>query len=331
MKGFVTPGSVQYTPITRAAIGVVATSALQPRRLNITIQSAQPEWIHPDTEKVALGVGSKKMTASFHPKFRVMSARERKMLDMAGHSGSVEQWNTGSDELASEQDAASVAPSSAGRVKSDLIASTVKWSTPTVRPAVPLTQEPVNAKRISSPLIAATRSWSDPSRSSDEPPQDVPSYVRRQTNDLIPATMPWVSPYTSPALRADAEVQVQDFRRKKGITEENFPQSGSIFDKDVCSSHRSPITSCVAPLASAEKRTSTVSSFVVKNVETNGHEAETVKTILCQAGLHVVVAKAGIDIISNRFDGSVKVSIRHDSDISAVLQKTGLHVLPSVS
>jgi hypothetical protein len=132
--------------------------------------------------------------------------------------------------------------------------------------------------------------------------------------------MPWVTPYVTPSDRATEKLDT-DYRRKKGIVEENFPKSGSLV----------PSFPNLQPRKFARPIgvTPELSRWQIRGVPVDGKEEDQVKKLLTQNGVHVVSVKAKIDIVSNTCNGCVEVLVRAaDADIiRTVVDKAGFFIV----
>ena len=273
----------QYTPITSAAIYKTPSRFLPPSDSN------------------------ENTTGEFVPKFETLSARNRKIRELHGPdimTNFVEdgkQIKFSKQEEEKEQGSAIPSYSTVGRKsKSPLIPSTMQWScSPSVRPScsVPDNVAPANIRRCKSELTSHSR-------------PNIPEAGdhRKQPLGLLPATMPWVTPIASTVRNPIFEA---DHRRKKGLTEEQSPSSGSLFLDGVMRKDNvfpSPIT--------YEQHRFETSNFRMSGVKPDGNEEGRVRKLLSEGGLHVVKAKADVDILSNRGSGIVHVTLRHDDSSS---------------
>lgn len=269
-----------YTPITAAVIRI-------PR---ISDQSPPIEFLKVPSSRVEL-------PTVFEPKYKLMSARERKLLDLQGESG------TSTAVVSSSHPSVDMTPVREAninprRVKDEqLIPATRNWSCSSPPTKSVGLVAPDSVRRKTSDLIAATQPWSSPNLTNSGLVMD----SRRVSNDLIPATMPWVTPYVTPSQRITNSSTLEwDHRRKKGITEENFPKSGSL-DLEESQHRKSVKPSAVVP---------EISSWRIRGIRSNGDEESMILKLLISNGIHVVRAKAQIDIVSNACNGCVVVQVR---------------------
>ena len=279
----------QYTPITSAAIYKT------PSRFSAF--SGEQSYPPSDSNENIMG--------EFVPKFETLSARNRKIRELHGPD-IMTNFVDGkqikfSQEDEKEQGSANPSYSTVGRKsKSPLIPSTMQWScSPSVKPScsVPDNVAPANTRRCKSELTSHSR-----------PNIIEPGDHRKQPLGLLPATMPWVTPIAS---NVRNPIFIADHRRKKGITEEQSPSSGSLFLDGVMRKDNvfsSPIT--------YEQHRFETSNFRMSGIKPDGNEEGRVRKLLSEGGLHVVKAKADVDILSNRGSGIVHVTLRHDDSSS---------------
>ena len=289
-------GSGAYTPITAAIIA-------RPTDPVEWLPIARPPIVPPP----------------FEPRYKLMSARERKQMDLRGESGSTESVPTSSVVSCSLSDATPVHRSNRRLKDDDLLPATRTWAcnTPVTKS---ITSTPASAKRRTTDLIPTTQPWASPAPAKAYSPlvTGLAADPRRQANDLIPATMPWVTPYVTPSERGLSQLASSDHRRRKGITDENFPKSGSIFDTPIGSAASQP-----------ERETGTeLTRWKIGGVRPTGNEEEFVKKLLTTNGVHVVKAKADIDIVSNRCNGTVEVFLRsaHIPTLERVIESANLYL-----
>lgn len=226
----------------------------------------------------------------FEPKYKLMSARERKMLHLWGESKSC-SVSEPSSVLETP-----VHPSTrdARRQRdSTLMPATLTWACNS-----PMTRSIENpstvVRRRTSDLIAATQPWATPAP--PRPASPMVTDARRQANDLIPSTMPWVTPYVTPIDRESGRIFSSDHRRKKGLADDFTPRS-SVFE---ISQERTALSTGAAE----------ISKWRIRGVPADGNEEAFVHRLLSQKGIHVVRAKAEIDIVTNACRGVVHVVLR---------------------
>lgn len=318
-----TPPGESYTPITSAVIQKAVAHDSVLRLPKISEKAPPAEWLNVPSGSQRLG--SSRPT-TFEPRYQLMSARDRKMMHLRGETGSPVPSTSISSSIALESTPVIHSPRiavSARRQKDEnLVPATLKWtcSSPPSR-SLNISDPPVSVRRRPSDLIAATQPWSSPCVSKLLPQSATPVVdPRRQANDLIPATMPWVTPYVTPSDRGTEKLDI-DHRRKKGIVEENFPKSGSLV----------PSFPELQPRKSARPVgvTPELSRWQIRGVPVDGNEEDKVKKLLTQNGVHVVTAKAQIDIVSNTCNGCVEVLVRAaDADlIKTVVDKAGFFIV----
>ena len=297
-----------YTPVTAAII------AKPP--LNDIPDNGPVEW---------LPVPPRPPMIPFEPKYKLISARERKLMHLRGESGSVS--STVSPSISQSVEETPVHPSTRSnrRCKDDsLMPATMTWTCTT-----PLTKiikpddgicdaTPASVKRRTTDLIAATQPWASPAPPKAYSPLVGITDPRRQANDLIPATMPWVTPYITPSDRAllSENVLSTDHRRKKGIVEETFPK-------------QSPSSVSVTParLSRGPAAADDISRWRIRGVVSQDRQEEDfIKKLLSSNGIHVIKAKADIDIVSNTCNGSVEVLLRSadEENLKRVVEESGL-------
>jgi hypothetical protein len=274
-----------YTPVTTAAIRKNPVKGED----RISDQAPPCEFL-PFTQRQSPPI-------PFEPKYKLLSARERKQMNLRGESGSTVISN-------SEPQSISETPlhpmtQSARRIRDEtLLPATRTWAcnSPVTKFVAP-SEDLKSVRRRTSDLMPTTLPWASPA-----PPKPMSPMItdpRRQANDLIPATMPWVTPFVTPMDKIPSIIDTQDFRRKRGITEENFPRSGSLFDSPV-----------VTRVPKTEPSIPDLSRWKIRGITPNGNEEDFVRKLLSKHGIHVVTAKAQIDILSNTCNGCVEVLLR---------------------
>ena len=193
-----------------------------------------------------------------------------------------------------------VHPSARRMRDSTLIPATLSWAcnSPIIRSMNSGDMPSRSVRRKTTDLMAATQPWATPA-----PPKAVTPLVqdaRRQANDLIPCTMPWVTPYVTPSEKGIEKPLFSDHRRKKGIMDENFPPTGSLIDSGIIQAVRPDI-----PYSPAE-----ITRWRISRIPVNGNEEEFIRKLLSSKGIHVIRAKADIDIVTNACRGAVNVLLR---------------------
>lgn len=322
---FTTP-QTNYTPITSAAIyrgdfspGIIARVA-PPIDTSAADRPPIPQrgWVHPDRSTSS---GRSSITSSiFEPKFKVLSARERKLMEINGCLDDVDfSQNTkpvAPRNLASlgsptvERSSVGTSGSSNRRLQSPLIPTTMSWSCPN-SPFVESTKPNIEARRQVSQLLPATMPWTAPFQPVF-PSRQIYKEFRKQANDLLPATMPWTQEISS--VTPGEKMGIKDFRRRcivdsipddhLAVASGNFPRPNTV---------------------ETDLRT-----VKIRGVKPDGNESSYVKRILTVAGVHVVAAKADIDILSNICNGSVSVTIRGyvtPEHLQRLLEPQGLTVV----
>ena len=84
----------------------------------------------------------------------------------------------------------------------------------------------------------------------------------------------------------------------------------------------SPITSSFFPPESVKKsnRFLETTKIILAVEKPDGNEEAQVRKALCGSGLHVVLAKAETDILSNTTTGRVHVTVRHEAEAPVIMR-----------
>ena len=294
-SGFVTPD--KYTPVTSAVI-------FRHDRENLPVIP----FAVPKPEPVG---------NSFEPKYQAMSARERKLRDLNGSTGSKDLGPIPPRNLASlgspEQSTSSVrSVGDARKQTSDLVPTSINWSFP-LSPQIPQIHQidAKNVRRQQTNLIPATMPWTT-SMSPVVPSQSQESEHRKQSHDLLPVTMPWTTQISS-----SNPGETMDYRRRKVVHPEEESHGKN-------TKHR----------ADSDGRGAVeLIRYKIGGVPLCGNEESVVRKVFTQSGIHVVETKAQIDILSNRCKGVVELVIRDDGCIGGkdriceVAENNGLKIV----
>ena len=323
---FTTP-QTKYTPITSAAIyrgdfspGIIAHVA-PPVDTSAADRPPIPQrgWVHPDRSTSS---GRSSITSSvFEPRFKILSARERKLMEINGCLDDVNYSHPSKPvvlrNLASlgsptvERSSEGTRGSSNRRLQSRLIPTTMSWSCPN-SPFVEATKPNPEARRQVSELLPATMPWTAPVQPVFPSPQ-IDKEFRKQANDLLPATMPWTQEISS--VTPGEQTAGKDFRRRRIV--DTIPDD-----------HLGVVATGEYPRPNTVE--TDLRTVKIRGVKPDGNECSFVKRILTVAGVHVVAAKADIDILSNICTGSVRVTIRGyvaPEHLQRLLEPQGLTVV----
>jgi hypothetical protein len=293
--GFVTPD--KYTPVTAAIIF---------RHENEPVSSLPViPFRVPPVEPI---------NAKFEPKYQAMSARERKLRDLNGSTGTPNLGSIAPRDLASlgspsQRSSSSSRSVDARKQTTDLVPSSIDWSFPH-SPQIPRIDIPEDrsVRRKPTVLIPSTMPWTT-SMSPVVPGSSNVEY-RKQANDLLPATMPWTTQISSSNPSDNC-----DFRRKKIQSE-----GGSGVRRGERGDRKEVEVGRPVELIRCK----------IGGVPVDGNEESLIRKVFTQSGIHLVETNAQIDILSNKCKGIVEIVVRDvgvKDRISEIAQKNGFIIV----
>jgi hypothetical protein len=269
------------------------------------------DMLGPDTSAKSCNV--------FEPKYKVVSAKQRKMREIYGENVDIQQELDpviGESMEPKNSLQLPIPPSTPSRRKlqSDLIATTQPWSTPSRQILLSQDNEkPCHSiRRERTDLVPTDQFWTTPQKGPSAPVAD----PRRKVTDLIPTSLPWVASFG----HKDDVADLKDRRRKKQPEEGRpsgvFPTEEPSLVGDTGHHNSSP----------SDEYTTTL--FRVEHVTSQWNEL-TLKRLIAGAGIHVLKLRFKMDIFGDQSSGVVDLSVRHlQSDQSRVSKKLECTLAP---